>query len=77
LARAARSFISLEIWLSVLWQALRITGVISPPGIETATPTSACLCLSMVFSVQLTLASGTACSESASALITRSLTESL
>ena len=50
---------------------------IVPPGIATATPTSECLCLSMPASVQLTFASGTRCSASASALMTKSLTESL
>ena len=58
--RARRiSFISFEITVSDLVSALRITGVIRPPGIETATPTSAYLCLSMPASVQVTLASGT------------------
>src|SRR5262249_13095445 len=55
----------------------RTTGVISPPGIETATPMSECLCLSRAPSVQVTLASGTRWSASASALMTKSLTEIL
>ena len=76
-ARAAKSFISFEIAESDFVSALRTTGVISPPGIETAIPMSECLCLSMPPSVQVTLASGTRCSASASALMTKSLTESL
>ena len=51
-------------------------GVIRPPGIATATPMSACLCFSMAASVQVTLASGMRWSASASALMTKSLTES-
>ena len=77
LARAARSFISLEIAESDLVSALRTIGVISPNGSATATPMSECLCLSSAASVQVTLASGTRCSASASALMTKSLTESL
>src|SRR5262245_17774483 len=60
-ARVARSFISLEIVESDLLSALRMIGVISPPGIATATPTSECLCLTMPDSVQLTLQSGNCC----------------
>ena len=44
LARAPRSFISLEIAESVFSSARRTMGVMRPPGMETATPTSACLC---------------------------------
>ncbi len=71
------SFISLEITESDFVSACRTIGVISPPGIETATPMSECLCLSMPPSVQVTLAFGICCSASASALMTKSLTESL
>src|SRR6266571_568742 len=74
-ARAARSFISVEIAESDFSSPLRTTGVISPPLIATATPTSECLCLSMAPSVQVTFASGTRCRASASALMTKSLTE--
>jgi hypothetical protein len=42
-----------------LFLARRMIGVIKPPGIDTATPTSACLCLTMLSSVQDTFASGT------------------
>jgi hypothetical protein len=62
---------------SVFISALRTTGVMSPPGIDTATPTSACLCFSIAPSVQDTLASGTRIMAIASALITKSLTETL
>src|SRR5450759_4225095 len=41
-ARSARSRISAEIAVSDLASALRITGVISPPSIATATPMSEC-----------------------------------
>ena len=74
-ARAARSFISLEMSESRFSSAWRTTGVIRPPGIDTATPTSACLWRSMPPSVQVTLASGTRISDIASALITMSLTD--
>ena len=74
---AAKSRISFEIADIDLVSALRMIGVISPFGIATATPISECLCLSMPASVQLTLASGMRCSASASALMTKSLTESL
>ena len=76
-ARAAKSFISFEITDSDLASAWRTTGVMSPPGMETATPMSECLCLSMAASVQVTLASGTRWSASASALMTKSFTEIL
>jgi hypothetical protein len=76
-ARPARSFISFDICDSVFASALRTTGVMSPPGMETATPTSACLCFSMPASVQVTFASGTAISAIANALMTRSLTDTL
>ena len=76
-ARAAMSFISLEMADSVLVSAERTTGVMSPPGIDTATPMSACLCFSMAASVQDTLASGTRFRASASALMMKSLTDSL
>ena len=62
---------------SDFFSALRTTGVISPPGIDTATPTSAVRCLSMAPSVQVTLASGTRMSASAMPLMTKSLTETL
>ena len=77
LARAAKSFISLAIMASDFISARRTTGVMSPPGIETATPISECLCLSMAPSVHVTLASGTRWSASASALMAKSLTEIL
>ncbi len=76
-ARAAKSFISPEIVDSDLVSALRMIGVIRPPGIATATPISECLCLSMPPSVQLTLQLGIRCSAIAIALMTKSLTESL
>src|SRR5213079_3749213 len=57
-ARVAKSFISLEMVDRVLVSALRMIGVIRPPGIATATPISECLCLSMPASVQLTLQFG-------------------
>src|SRR6266446_4206883 len=76
-ARAAKSFISAEITETGFVSAFRMIGVISPPGIATATPISECLCLSMPASVQLTLALGIRCSASANALMTKSLTESL
>src|SRR5262249_42255841 len=76
-ARAAISFISLEMTESDFCSAWRPTGVIKPPGIDTATPMSECLCRSMAPSVHVTLASGTRCSASASALMTKSLTEIL
>src|SRR5262245_27859090 len=76
-ARAAKSFISLEMTESDFCSAWRTTGVIKPPGIDTATPMSECLCRSMAPSVHVTLASGTRCSASASALMTKSLTEIL
>ena len=50
LARAARSFISLEIADSDLVSALRMIGVIRPNGSATATPMSECLCLSIAAS---------------------------
>jgi hypothetical protein len=62
---------------SVFVSALRMIGVISPPGIATATPMSECLCLSMPPSVQLTLAFGTRCNAIAIALMTKSLTDNL
>src|SRR6476620_8277085 len=74
-ARAAKSFISAEIVDSDLVSALRMIGVIKPPGIATATPTSECLCLTMPDSVQLTLQSGILCSAIAKALMTKSLTD--
>ena len=77
LARAARSFISLEMADSDLPSALRITGVSSPPSIATATPTSECLKRRMRSPAQTAFAAGTRCKASASALMTKSLTESL
>ena len=50
-------------------------GVMRPPGIDTAMPMSACLCFTMAFSVQVTLASGTLMSAMAMALMMKSLTE--
>ena len=52
-------------------------GVISPPGIDTATEMSARLYLISVSPAKLTLHSGTSISAAASALISRSLTLSL
>src|SRR5450759_3486922 len=49
----------------------------SDVGIATATPTSECMCFNIPASVQLTFVSGTCCKASASALMTKSLTESL
>ena len=60
-----------------LLSAWRTIGVISPPGIATATPISARLWRSMPSSVQVTLASGTRISAIASALMTKSLTDIL
>ena len=77
LARAARSFLSLEMVDSVFCSAFFTIGVMSPPGIDTATPTSAWLCLTILASVHDTFASGTAFSASAIALMTMSLTDSL
>jgi hypothetical protein len=62
---------------SVFVSACRTIGVISPPGMETATPTSACLCWTIAASVHDTLAVGTSRSASAIALMTISLTETL
>ena len=76
-ARAAISFISFEMTDSVFVSAERITGVIKPPGIDTATPTSEWVWCSMVFSVHDTLASGTRFSAKAKALMMKSLTETL
>src|SRR6478735_4462431 len=76
-ARAARSFISEAIALTVLLPASATIGVIRPPGIETATEMSARLYLSRVSPVNWTLHAGTCSSAWASALISRSLTESL
>src|SRR5579863_2645504 len=76
-ARAAKSFISLEMADSDLVSALRMIGVIRPPGIATATPMSEYLCLTMPPSVQLTLQSGIFCNAIAIALMTKSFTESL
>ena len=76
-ARLAMSFTSFEMVDSVLVSAARTMGVMSPPGIDTATPMSACLCFSIAFSVQDTLASGTRLRASASALMMKSLTDSL
>ena len=77
LARAARSFISLEMAESDLPSAFRITGVSNPPSIATATPTSECLKRRMRSPAQTAFAAGTRCKASASALMTKSLTESL
>jgi hypothetical protein len=52
-------------------------GVKSPPSIATATPISEYLCRSVPASVHVTLAAGTCCNASASALMAKSLTESL
>ena len=71
------SFISLAMTDSVFSSAWRMIGVISPPGIDTATPTSACLCCTIAVSVHETLADGTSRSASAIALMTMSLTETL
>ncbi len=76
-ARAARSFISAEMVESVFCSALRITGVNSPPSIATATPTSEWRKRKVRSSAQTEFAAGTRCSASASALMTKSLTESL
>src|SRR5216684_1635797 len=76
-ARAANSFISRAMAESVFASALRMTGVIRPPSIATATPMSLCLKRRMRSSAQIALAAGTRCSAAAQALISRSLTESL
>ena len=76
-ARRARSLASSAITDSVFSSAERITGVMRPPGIDTAMPTSECRCFSMALSVQVTLASGTRCRASARALTTKSLTDTL
>src|SRR6201987_3828175 len=76
-ARVAKSFISLEMVDRVLVSALRIIGVIRPPGIATATPASEWWCLTMPDSVQLTLQFGIFWSATAIALMTKSLTEIL
>ena len=76
-ARAASSFISFEMAASVLPSAAWITGVISPFGTETATAISACSNARMPSRDHMALALGTALSASASALIMKSLTESL
>jgi hypothetical protein len=75
-ARPARSFISAEIADSVFVSARRITGVNSPPSIATATATSECLTSDAVLGPHA-FASGTRWSANASALMTKSLTESL
>ena len=77
LARAANSFISLEIAEIDLISAWRMIGVIRPNGKATATPMSECLWRSIADSVHDTLASGTFCSATAMALMTKSLTDSL
>ncbi|CAB4576027.1 unannotated protein [freshwater metagenome] len=54
---------------------LRTTGVTSPPSVETATEISTDPCLMSTLSPQVTLASGTSMNAAATALTTRSLTE--
>src|SRR5262245_38441302 len=76
-ARSARSRISLEISDSDLSSAWRMMGVNSPPSMATATPTSEYLWRNVPASVQVALAAGTWASASASALMAKSLTDSL
>src|ERR1700704_4753173 len=58
-APPARSFIPREMPVTVLPSALRMTGVISPPSIETATPMSACRNLRIRSPAQTAFAAGT------------------
>ena len=76
-ARLARSFTSLEMTERDFSSALRTIGVMSPSGMATATPTSACLCSTRAVEVQEAFAIGTSRSASAIALMMKSLTESL
>ena len=68
---------SVAILETALPPASVMIGVISPPGIATAIEMSARLYLNSVSPAKLTLASGTCSSATPSALISRSLTDSL
>ena len=77
LARAPRSFISRLMEARPFWSALRMMGVMSPSGMETATLMSTSSYRTIASSVKLALSCGTRRRAAAVALMTRSLTLSL
>mmetsp|Transcript_28704 Transcript_28704/g.80803 ORF Transcript_28704/g.80803 Transcript_28704/m.80803 type:complete len:222 (+) Transcript_28704:260-925(+) len=78
-ARPARSFTSAEICCRVFELAPFTIGVMRPPGVATATEMSAagCCTAEAVLASHVVLTSGTSISASATARITKSLTETL
>ena len=76
-ARVARSLISAEMSTTCFWSAFRTTGVMSPSGIETATPTWTSAWVWIVSPVQDAFTVGKRVSALAQAFTTRSLKETL